>query len=179
MLWHLPSQPLGFERFFSVAKYLQNTDCQFCSASGSLWIKNASFSTCLYIETILQQKLWNLCPCRENKIGLDVTEGTFLTKRAPRCCCRGCKLPPVQWKGPRGWALGPTSKHPSRARGQKPVFLAEKQRWAADSLAVSARGNQVTLCVCTFLALDLVPSKRQLPRLPPAKPIMEIPGLGS
>ena len=124
----LPLQPLGFEHFFSVAKYLQNIDCQFCSASCSLWNKNASFPTCLYIETILQQKLWNLCPWRENKIGLDVIKGTFLKKRAPRCCCKGCKFSPIQWKGPQGWALGLTSERPSRAKGQNPVLLAEKHR---------------------------------------------------
>ena len=106
MLRYLSLQPLSFGHFFSVAKHLQSTGHQFCSASCSLWNKNASFPPCLYIETILQQKLWNLCPWRENEIGLDVIEGTFPTKRAPRCCCRGWMLSLVHSKGPWGWAPG-------------------------------------------------------------------------
>lgn len=44
---------------------------------------------------------------------------------------------------------------------------------------LAEQGNQAELCLCTFSALDLGPSERQLSRWPLAKLIMEAPGLGS
>lgn len=57
---------------------------------------------------------------------------------------------------------------------------AETQTKAVHSLDFPGRGrNQASLCLCTFLALDLVPSGRQRPRLLLAKLLKEIPELGS
>lgn len=84
MLRHLPLLRVSIGHFFSLEKYLQNARHQFCFISSSLWKRNLTFATWLYIKTILQSKLWNLCPWEKNEVGLNVIGGTFPMKRAPR-----------------------------------------------------------------------------------------------
>lgn len=62
---------------------------------------------------------------------------------------------------------------------QEQVPMVQKHRPRPYTHWTSQRGNQASLCLCTFLALDLVLSTRQWPRLFLAKLILEIPGLHS
>lgn len=102
-LRHLPLLQMSTGHFFSLAKYLQNEGRHFCFISSSLWKRNLTFATWLYIKTILQSKLWNLCPWEKNEVGFNVIGGTFPMRRAPR------SSPKLLLKAESsGWSMGET-----------------------------------------------------------------------
>lgn len=151
--------------FFSLVECLQNAGPRFCFISSSLWNRNMTFATCLYIRTIVKQKLQNLCSWWKDGIGLAGSRGTFSMKRASRFQSPSCwRLKALaSLTGRPGAESSPCFPAPSQAT-EASTDGAETRTKTARALDFSDRGNQASLCLCT-LAPGLALSRRQRPRL--------------